>query len=282
MRRSRSGGSPATFGWSWWPGRRCCTGCPSTSGRRPWRPWRKRWGGAVPERPRREHRPLGRRDERGGPQARDEGPPEERGGGGDGRAAARDGRRWTAPARVRALPGRGARSDRGSATVWSVGGIAVLCVVAGVVLGLGQAVTVRHRAAGGADLAALAAADHWTGGRARACARADRVARAQGTRLVRCVLDGAIADVSVSSGRGPFTARVRARAGPPQDPAAPEPPVRRAHRPAPPPLPPPAPSPRPAVPPAVPPPPSAVPPAAPSPPLRPPRPPPSAPLPRAP
>ncbi|NED17083.1 hypothetical protein G3I31_02715, partial [Streptomyces sp. SID9913] len=42
--------------------------------------------------------------------------------------------------------------------MWSVGGIAVLCVVAGVVLGLGQAVTVRHRAAGGADLAALAAA----------------------------------------------------------------------------------------------------------------------------
>src|SRR5690606_41536955 len=75
----------------------------------------------------------------------------------------------------------------------------------------------------------------------------------------------------------------RARAGPPQDPAAPDPPVRRAHRPAPPPLPPPAPSPRPAVAPAVPPPPSAVPPAAPSPPLAaPPRPPPSAPLPRAP
>lgn len=160
------------------------------------------------ERLRAEPRRLGRRDEPGGPQAREEGQPSE-GGGRGGSAAAGDGRRW---------------SDRGSATVWSVGAIAVLCVVAGVVLGLGQAVTVRHRAAGGADLAALAAADHWTDGRARACARADRVARAQGTRLVRCVLDGEIADVSVASGRGPFTAEVRARAGPPQDRAAPEPP----------------------------------------------------------
>ncbi|WP_237553231.1 Rv3654c family TadE-like protein, partial [Streptomyces sp. SID6139] len=53
-------------------------------------------------------------------------------------------------------------SDRGSATVWSLGAIAVLCVVFGAVLALGHAVTVRHRAAGGADLAALAAADHWT------------------------------------------------------------------------------------------------------------------------
>jgi secretion/DNA translocation related TadE-like protein len=105
--------------------------------------------------------------------------------------------------------------DRGSATVWSVGAIAVLCVVFGVVLALGQAVVARHRAAGGADLAALAAADHWTRGTADACARADRVARAQGTRLVRCVLVGEISDVSVAAGREPFTAEVRSRAGPP-------------------------------------------------------------------
>jgi secretion/DNA translocation related TadE-like protein len=83
-----------------------------------------------------------------------------------------------------------ARSDRGSATVWSVGAIAVLCVVFGAVLALGQAVVVRHRAAGGADLAALAAADHWADGPLVACARAEGVARDQGTRLVRCAMVG--------------------------------------------------------------------------------------------
>ncbi|MGW2567628.1 Rv3654c family TadE-like protein [Streptomyces sp. NPDC001537] len=104
--------------------------------------------------------------------------------------------------------------DRGSATVWSLGAITVLCVVFGVVLALGQAVVVRHRAAGGADLAALAAADHWADGTAAACARADRVARAQGIRLVRCVIVGEVSDVTAASGRGPFAAEVRARAGP--------------------------------------------------------------------
>ncbi|MER5749099.1 Rv3654c family TadE-like protein [Streptomyces sp. NPDC002088] len=125
------------------------------------------------------------------------------------------------PVRAR---GGGLRSDRGSATVWSVGAVAVLCVVFGVVLALGQAVVVRHRAAGGADLAALAAADHWAEGGAAACARADRVARAQGARLVRCAILGETSDVSAASGRGPFAAEVRARAGPAgPDPQAPPP-----------------------------------------------------------
>ncbi|MFF5477334.1 Rv3654c family TadE-like protein [Streptomyces sp. NPDC012935] len=106
------------------------------------------------------------------------------------------------------------RSDRGSATVWSVGAIAVLCVVFVVVLALGQAVMTRHRAAGGADLAALAAADHWAEGGTAACDRAERVAEAQGVRLVRCVLAGEVSDVTAASGRGPFAAEVRARAGP--------------------------------------------------------------------
>ncbi|MEU6139961.1 Rv3654c family TadE-like protein [Streptomyces sp. NPDC047081] len=104
--------------------------------------------------------------------------------------------------------------------------MAVLCVVFGIVLALGQAVVVRHRAAGGADLAALAAADHWADGGTAACARADRVARAQGVRLVRCVVVGEISDVTAASGRGPFTAEVRARAGPAgPDPASTSPPA---------------------------------------------------------
>ncbi|AWE51596.1 hypothetical protein DC008_19160 [Streptomyces nigra] len=108
----------------------------------------------------------------------------------------------------------GPGSDRGSATAWSLGLIAVLCVVFGVVLALGQAVVIRHRAAGGADLAALAAADHWTEGSAGACARAERIAEETGARLVRCVVVGDVSDVTATAGRGPFTAEVRARAGP--------------------------------------------------------------------
>ncbi|MFJ8198789.1 Rv3654c family TadE-like protein [Streptomyces sp. NPDC096152] len=111
-------------------------------------------------------------------------------------------------------PLAGRISDRGSATVWSVGAIAVLCAVFGVALALGQAVVTRHRAAGAADLAALAAADHWAEGTAAACARAERVAGAQGTRLVRCAIVGDTSDVTAASERGPFTAEVRARAGP--------------------------------------------------------------------
>lgn len=105
--------------------------------------------------------------------------------------------------------------DQGSATVLGLAVIAVLCVVFGLVLAYGQAVVIRHRAAGGADLAALAAADHWADGEREACARAGRVAGAQGARLVRCAVVGEISDVTVASGQGPFTAEVRARAGPP-------------------------------------------------------------------
>jgi secretion/DNA translocation related TadE-like protein len=92
--------------------------------------------------------------------------------------------------------------------------IAALCVVFGAVLAMGQAVVTRHRAAGAADLAALAAADHWTEGPAAACAEAERVARAQGARLARCATEGEISDVTAMSGGGLFAAEVRSRAGP--------------------------------------------------------------------
>ncbi|MGW4194206.1 Rv3654c family TadE-like protein [Streptomyces sp. NPDC005004] len=117
---------------------------------------------------------------------------------------------------------RSGRGDRGSATVWSLGAVAVLCVVFGAVLALGHAVVVRHRAAGAADLAALAAADHWAEGAEAACARAERVATAQGARLVRCAISGEISDVSAGAGREPFSAEVRSRAGPPVGSAGPE------------------------------------------------------------
>ncbi|MGW5254120.1 Rv3654c family TadE-like protein [Streptomyces sp. NPDC004012] len=105
-------------------------------------------------------------------------------------------------------------SDRGSATVWAVCLTGALCAVFGVLLAQGEAVLVRHRAAAAADLAALAAADHWTEGDEAACTRAGRVAGTQGGRLVRCVVAGEVSDVTVASVSGPFTAEVRARAGP--------------------------------------------------------------------
>ncbi|MFI2202937.1 Rv3654c family TadE-like protein [Streptomyces sp. NPDC020192] len=122
--------------------------------------------------------------------------------------------------------------------MWSLGVIALLCAVFGAVLALGHAVVVRHRAAGGADLAALAAADHWAEGGAAACARAARVAATQDVRLVRCAIVGETSDVTAASGRGPFTAEVRSRAGPavplPASPQAPPPTDSRASPPAPP------------------------------------------------
>jgi secretion/DNA translocation related TadE-like protein len=130
-------------------------------------------------------------------------------------------RRWVWSAVGRSRRGRWRASpDRGSATVWTVGAIAVLCAVFGAVLSMGQAVVVRHRAAGAADLAALAAADHWSDGGTAACARADRVARAQSARLVRCAVEGQLSDVTASSGTGPITAEVRSRAGPPGSPGS--------------------------------------------------------------
>jgi secretion/DNA translocation related TadE-like protein len=119
--------------------------------------------------------------------------------------------------------GRGQAGDRGSATVWVVCVIGALCAVFGVLLAQGEAVLVRHRAAGAADLAALAAADHWMRAEEEACATARRVAGAQGSRLVRCAVVGEVSDVTAASVSGPFTSEVRARAGPPgsSDPEAP-------------------------------------------------------------
>ncbi|MED7822888.1 Rv3654c family TadE-like protein [Streptomyces chiangmaiensis] len=112
------------------------------------------------------------------------------------------------------LSGRRPAGDRGSATVWCVGAVGALCAVFGVLLAQGEAVLARHRAAGAADLAALAAADHWTEGKGKACDTARRIAVAQGSRLVRCSVVGEVSDVTAASASGPFTAEVRARAGP--------------------------------------------------------------------
>ncbi|MFF0744248.1 Rv3654c family TadE-like protein [Streptomyces sp. NPDC004111] len=92
--------------------------------------------------------------------------------------------------------------------------IAVLGLVFAGVLSMGQAVVARHRAGGGADLAALAAAGEWTRGESAACGRATEVARAQGVRVVGCAVRGEVADVSVGAKVGPYEVVVRSRAGP--------------------------------------------------------------------
>ncbi|MFG2766676.1 Rv3654c family TadE-like protein [Streptomyces rubiginosohelvolus] len=123
--------------------------------------------------------------------------------------------------------GRGA--DRGVATVWVAVTAAGLCTVFAVVLALGQAVAARHRAGGAADLAALAAADRALEGAEAACEAARRVALAQDAAIVRCAVQGEVADVTARAGFGPYLPTVRSRAGPPVSPSAgapADPPVR--------------------------------------------------------
>ncbi len=108
----------------------------------------------------------------------------------------------------------GGDGDRGAATVWTAFAACALCVVFGAVLALGQAVAVRHRAGGAADLAALAAADRALWGEQVACAAAVRVAAAHGAELVRCGVAGGEAEVTARVVRGPWAPAVRARAGP--------------------------------------------------------------------
>ncbi|MFE5558622.1 Rv3654c family TadE-like protein [Streptomyces sp. NPDC056544] len=111
--------------------------------------------------------------------------------------------------------------DRGSATVWAALVATVLGAVFGGVLLFGQAVVARHRAAAAADLAALAAAATWAHGPKTACGAALRVARAQGASLGGCLLRGEVAEVTARIAAGPFTAVIRARAGPPGSPGPP-------------------------------------------------------------
>ncbi|MFI1888822.1 Rv3654c family TadE-like protein [Streptomyces jumonjinensis] len=134
-------------------------------------------------------------------------------------------------AALSALPVTG--RDRGSATVWAALAATVLCLVFAAVLAMGQVVAVRHRAAGAADLAALAAAGHALPSPAAACGKAAEVARAQGAEVVRCAVRGEIAEVTARVRFGPYAPEIRSRAGPaeavgvPPDAMGPEAPAMR-------------------------------------------------------
>lgn len=89
--------------------------------------------------------------------------------------------------------------DRGSATVWAVGGIAVLFLVTAMVLAIGAVVQTRHRATSAADLAALAAAVGVPDGSPAACARARWVTDRMRVLLTSCRIVDWNAQVEVSA-----------------------------------------------------------------------------------
>ncbi len=95
----------------------------------------------------------------------------------------------------------------------------VLVLVAALLASLSAVAVARQRAAGIADLAALAGAARALDGQAAACARAEQVALLGGGRLVECSLDGARvevrAEVRPPGGLGALgAAAARASAGP--------------------------------------------------------------------
>lgn len=114
---------------------------------------------------------------------------------------------------------RPAHSDRGSATVWSVGALVVVLVVALAGITLGGVLVARHQAESAADLAALAGAGRAIAGQRPACERARRVTDRMQVRLESCRVTAWDVLVEVSArpgGRlGRFgAAEARARAGP--------------------------------------------------------------------
>ncbi len=109
--------------------------------------------------------------------------------------------------------------DRGVATVWAVGAIAVLMGLAAFGLYLGEAMVIRHQAESAADLAALAGAGTVVAGEQYACAQACRVTDRMRVQLVSCRARGwdVLVDVAARPGGwlgGLGTATGRARAGP--------------------------------------------------------------------
>ncbi len=122
--------------------------------------------------------------------------------------------------------------DSGSGTVLVVGGIALLLLVGGSALVLVGVVRATHQARSAADLAALSGAQSLAGGASppAACARAAKIAEANGGRLRGCRADDVTGVVEVevdvpvpgSTGRagglglphlGPASSRARAGPG---------------------------------------------------------------------
>ncbi|MGH3692596.1 MAG: Rv3654c family TadE-like protein [Pseudonocardiaceae bacterium] len=109
--------------------------------------------------------------------------------------------------------------DRGAATVWSAGAIAVLLSVAVFGMHLGAAMVARHHAESAADLAALAGAAQAVAGEQYACGQARRVTDRMRVRLASCRLRDWDVLVEVSAQPPGWLGRLgvataQARAGP--------------------------------------------------------------------
>ena len=76
--------------------------------------------------------------------------------------------------------------DRGVATVWAAGAIAILMSLTVFGLHLGGAILARHQAQSAADLAALAGAGSAVAGEQAACSRVRAVTERMRVRLVAC------------------------------------------------------------------------------------------------
>lgn len=124
-------------------------------------------------------------------------------------------------ARARAGPAVGAEPrDGGSATVWTAGAIAVLCLLAVAVLTYGDIVRTRHHAMAAADLAALAGAAYAPYGRQAACDRARWVATGMRVGMTSCRLSrwDALVEIVTDLPDGFGTLTTRTRAGPSERP----------------------------------------------------------------
>jgi secretion/DNA translocation related TadE-like protein len=113
----------------------------------------------------------------------------------------------------------GVEGDRGVATVWAAGAIAVLVSMAVFGVYLGEAVIIRHHAESAADLAALAGAAQALAGEEYTCAQARRVTDRMRVRLVSCQTRGWDVLVDVAAQPDGWlgslgAATGRARAGP--------------------------------------------------------------------
>ncbi|MGH3823426.1 MAG: Rv3654c family TadE-like protein [Pseudonocardiaceae bacterium] len=109
--------------------------------------------------------------------------------------------------------------DRGVATVWAAGAIAVLVTMAVFGLYLGEAMVARHHAESAADLAALAGAAQALPGEADACTQARRITDRMRVRLTSCQLRNWNVLVDVAAQPAGWlgrlgTATAQARAGP--------------------------------------------------------------------
>jgi len=120
------------------------------------------------------------------------------------------------------VTGRPAPPDEGSATVLVLAATTVIVLLTGALVGVGMAITTRHRAALAADVAALAAAASVAEGEAAACSGATAAAERDGAVVVFCSVAGAVASVRTRVKAPAWilwagAAEGRARAGPDAD-----------------------------------------------------------------